>query len=160
MNIRFLSLLISFCFFMLAQMVFSDNGKQALILQLKDGSRVAYYLESYPKITFSGSDLLLTTSDIKVYYPFDELQKYTFEKQKPSSILSSSAAMSSVQLSKDNISFKGMSYGEQIAIFTMDGHKVVSQIVGSDGSCVISLKALPAGIYVVQYGKSNIKILK
>ena len=53
MNIRFLRLLSLSLVLTGAQIGLADEAKQALMLELRDGSRVAYYLESRPKVTFS-----------------------------------------------------------------------------------------------------------
>ena len=160
MNIRFLHFL--FLVFVLTkpQVGLADKPKQALMLELRDGSRVAYYLESRPKVTFSGSDLCLSTFDVEVSYPFSEVRKYTFEMADPSSVSAHSGGSSAVRVLSDGVQFSGLSSGAEVSVYAADGRRVLVRRAGSDGNCSVSLAIMPAGVYVIQYGKSNLKIMK
>lgn len=160
MNIRFLRLLSLSLILTGAQIGLADEAKQALMLELRDGSRVAYYLESRPKVTFSGSDLCLSTFDVEVSYPFDEVRKYTFEMADPTSVSAPSGGSSAVQVHSDGVRFSGLSSGAEVSVYAADGRRVLVRRAGSDGSCSVSLETMPAGVYVIQYGKSNLKMMK
>lgn len=160
MNICFLRLLSLSLFLSGAKICLADETKQILMLELRDGSRVAYYLESCPKVTFSGSDLCLSTFDVKVNYPFDEVRKYTFEMADPSSVSAPSSGSSVVQVHSDGVRFSGLSSSVEVSVYAADGRRVLVRRAGSDGNCSVSLETMPAGVYVIQYGKSNLKMMK
>lgn len=160
MNIRFLRLLSLSLALSASQIGLADEAKQALMLELRDGSRVAYYLESRPKVTFSDSDFCLSTFDVEVSYPFDEVHKYTFEMADPTAVSAPSGASSAVQVHSDGVRFFGLFSGEEVSVYAADGRRVLVRLVGSDGSCSVSLETMPAGVYVIQYGKSNLKMMK
>ena len=160
MSTRFLRLLSLFLFFIEVQISLADEAKQVLMLELRDGSRVAYYLESRPKVTFSGSDLCLSTFDVEVSYPFDEVHKYTFEIVDPTAVSAPSGGSSAVQVHSDGVRFSGLSSGAEVSVYAADGRRVLVRRAGSDGSCSVSLEAMPAGVYVIQYGKSNLKMMR
>lgn len=160
MSTRFLRLLSLFLVLIGAQISLADEAKQVLMLELRDGSRVAYYLESHPKVTFSGSDLCLSTFDVEVSYPFDEVRKYTFEMANPTAVSAPSGGSSAVQVHSDGVRFSGLSSGAEVSVYAANGRRVLVRRAGSDGSCSVSLEAMPAGVYVIQYGKSNLKMMK
>lgn len=60
--------------------------EQALVLQLSDGSRVVYFLETRPKVTFEDGRLVLSASGMEASYPLDQVRKYTFEMADPTSV--------------------------------------------------------------------------
>lgn len=160
MRIRFLRLF-SLCVILTgARSSHAEDLKQALMLELTDGSCVAYYLETRPKVSFNGTDLVLSASDVEVSYPFDKVRKYTFEMADPSSVSSPSGDGSSVQVLAEGVRFSGLPAGSEVAVYTADGRKVSSLRADADGSCRVSLSTMPAGVYVISYGKCNLKMMK
>ena len=157
MRIRFLRLFSLCVILTCARFSHAEDLKQALMLELTDGSRVAYYLETRPKVSFSGTDLVLSASDVEVSYPFDKVRKYTFEMADPSSVSSPSGDGSSVQVLAESVRF---SAGSEVTVYTADGRKVSSLRADADGSCRVSLATMPAGVYVISYGKCNLKMMK
>ena len=49
-----------------------------LFVWTKSGEKVAYLLSDRPVVSYSGSDLLLTTDEVSVAYPLSDLHKFTF----------------------------------------------------------------------------------
>ena len=160
MNIRFLSLLSLFLVLTGAQSSLADEAKQTLMLELRDGSRVAYYLESRPKVTFSGSNLCLSTFDVEVSYPFDEVCKYTFEMINPSSVSAPSNGSSAVQVNSNGVQFFGLSSDAEVSVYTADGRRILMRCADSNGNCSVSFEMMQTGVYVIQYEKSSLKITK
>lgn len=160
MNIRFLCLFSLFMFIPRVHVSFADDGKQALMLELKNGSRVAYYLDSRPKISFSASELLLSAFDVEVSYPFDEVLRYTFEESYATSVSNSMEKPVAVQIHEDEVSFSNLAPDTNVFVYTVDGRNVSTLRIGKSGNCRVSLENMPVGIYVIQYGKFNVKVVK
>ena len=160
MKIGFIRLLVLSGFLTVTAVSVAEDLKQALMLELTDGSRVAYYLETRPKVSFSGTDLVLSASDVEVSYPFDKVRKYTFELADPSSVSSPSGDGTSVQVLAESVRFSGLPAGSEVTVYTADGRKVSSLRAYADGSCRVSLATMPAGVYVISYGKCNLKMMK
>lgn len=160
MKIGFIRLLVLSGFLTDTAVSVAEDLKQALMLELTDGSRVAYYLETRPKVSFSGTDLVLSASDVEVSYPFDKVRKYTFEMADPSSVSSPSGDGSSVQVLAEGVRFSGLPAGSEVTVYTADGRKVSSLRADADGGCRVFLATMPAGVYVISYGKCNLKMMK
>ena len=160
MRIRFLRLFSLCVILTCARFSHAEDLKQALMLELMDGSRVAYYLETRPKVSFSGTDLVLSASDVEVSYPFDKVRKYTFEMADPSSVSSPSGDGASVQVLAEGVRFSGLPAGSEVTVYTADGRKVSSLRADTDGGCRVSLATMPTGVYVISYGKCNLKMMK
>ena len=160
MKIGFIRLLVLSGFLTDTAVSVAENLKQALMLELTDGSRVAYYLETRPKVSFSGTDLVLSASDVEVSYPFDKVRKYTFEMADPSSVSSPSGDGSSVQVLAEGVRFSGLPAGSEVTVYTVDGRKVSSLRADANGGCRVSLATMPTGVYVISYGKCNLKMMK
>lgn len=160
MKIGFIRLLVLSGFLTDTAVSVAEDLKQALMLELTDGSRVAYYLETRPKVSFSGTDLVLSASDVEVSYPFDKVRKYTFEMADPSSVSSPSGDGSSVQVLAEGVRFSGLPAGSEVAVYTADGRKVSSLRADADGGCRVSLSTMPTGVYVISYGMCNLKMMK
>lgn len=160
MKIGFIRLLVLSGFLTDTAVSVAEDLKQALMLELMDGSRVAYYLETRPKVSFNGTDLVLSASDVEVSYPFDKVRKYTFEMADPSSVSSPSGDGSSVQVLAESVRFSGLPAGSEVTVYTADGRKVSLLRADADGGCRVSLATMPAGVYVISYGKCNLKMMK
>ena len=145
MRIRFLRLFSLCVILTCARFSHAEDLKQALMLELMDGSRVAYYLETRPKVSFSGTDLVLSASDVEVSYPFDKVP---------------SGDGTSVQVLAESVRFSGLPAGSEVTVYTADGRKVSSLRADADGSCRVSLATMPTGVYVISYGKCNLKMMK
>lgn len=108
MRIRFLRLFSLCVILTCARSSHAEDLKQALMLELTDGSSVAYYLETRPRSASAVPTLVLSASDVEVSYPFDKVRKYTFEMADPSSVSSPSGDGSSVQVLAESVRFSGL----------------------------------------------------
>ena len=53
----------------------------------------------------------------------------------------------------------GLPDGANVTVYTVDGVEVLSS-KAVDGSCYVSLDALPNALYIINYNKTSIKFLK
>lgn len=135
--------------------------EQALVLQLRDGSRVVYFLETRPKVTFEDGRLVLSASGMEAGYPLDQVRKYTFEMADPTSVsVPGMVGTGGVQVTANGVYFTGLRVGTGVSVYTADGRKVSEVRAEADGGCRVSLQALPKGIYVIRNGVSTLKIMK
>ena len=57
----------------------TNEGGQRMVLLKKDGTKLYYDLHEEPVTTFSGGQLILTTSKTTAYFQLSEIIRYTFE---------------------------------------------------------------------------------
>jgi hypothetical protein len=57
----------------------TNDAGQRMVLLKKDGTKLYYDLHEEPVTTFSGGQLILTTSKTTAYFQLSEIIRYTFE---------------------------------------------------------------------------------
>ncbi len=138
----------------------ADENKQALVLTLKNGETVAWFLETQPKVSFSASELLLEAESTTVTYPLEEVGNYTFAMRTTGIHSIEKGTQGTVSVTQSEVRFAGMQAGTVASVYSADGRRLQTVSIASDGTAVISLAALSAGTYIINYGVSTCKILK
>ena len=57
----------------------ADETINSLVVWAKDGTKVAYALADKPKVTFTGTDLVITSNGIEVNYALENMVRFTYE---------------------------------------------------------------------------------
>ena len=140
--------------------VYGNSFKQALVLNFKDGSRIAYFLETRPVLSFQGLNLHVVSGDVAIDYPLSNISKHTFENIDPSAIAVYKVGTESIRVEGNKLVWSGLAVGQYIRIYTLDGQSVADIRIGNDGMGEYFLHSCPLGLYIIKYGKSTLKILK
>lgn len=134
---------------------------EAVFVWSKDGTKIGYVLQSTPKMTFSSTDLIITSDNLEIKYPLDKLPRFTFEKTENASV---SEIFSDVQnlfkITNHSIEFTNLSENIVVKIYSLDGMILVNESVREGGSHSISLDSLNCGLYVVSVNGITYKIVK
>lgn len=159
MNIRLLLTFILVC----AGQVFLNA--QQVIIKLSDGNSERISLLSSPKIQFTSSEFLISTSDCEIRYPLLDVKGYYFIPAQPSdgveeSELSESTDYPIIKIGRDVISITGLTNPVSIEIFNQNGTKVLDKRIVPDKINVLSLQTLSSGIYIARIGNRSIKFLR
>ena len=62
-----------------SMMAVADEAINSLVVWAKDGTKVAYALADKPKVTFTGTDLVITSNGIEVNYALENMVRFTYE---------------------------------------------------------------------------------
>lgn len=120
----------------------------ALSVNLKDGTKATYALSDKPKVTFSGSDMLITAASASTTYALADVATFTF---------SEIAAVDDVISDSDVVyRYDGETFeceGHDIRVFNLSGAQLL------EGRDSVSLESLAKGVYVVLAGKQAIKVV-
>lgn len=146
--------MISMCQFATA----ADEGDN-LVIKTKGGQSVTYYLSARPTVTFSGSNLVLKTSDVEVNYPIADIVEITFDLSTEIQKIKSDSQIS-FTINGNEIVANGLNKGEKMQLYTVDGKQVASTTTNADGAASVDISSLGRGAYVVKAGKKSYKILK
>lgn len=111
-------------------------------------------------LSFKGSVLHVVSGDVTVDYPLDQVWKHTFEEVEASAVTERHAGVGVVRVVGNQVRFSGLPSGQAVSVYSADGRQVACYRVGGDGCGELSLQACPAGLYVIKYGKSTLKIMK
>ena len=136
-----------------------------------------FLFTSEPKLTYqnvysngevTGQEIVITGKDVKGRFGQDELilskgsfEKVTFVYVNPSGI--------GKTLSDSHVTFKmtdghgleicGLTKGDKIGVYTLDGRKVASTKATADGKASIAISGSEAGtVYIVKTGKLSFKV--
>ncbi|MDO4160400.1 MAG: hypothetical protein Q4D41_08090 [Prevotellaceae bacterium] len=135
---------------MLAVTIGAFAEGHALKVSFTDGSSATYALSEKPKVSFSGQDMTITSSDASTSYPRSEIVKITFEEITTS--ITDVNDANNITYSFNNDIFEAE--GTEISVYSTSGSLVTK------GSDMVSLRSLQSGVYVVRAGKQSIKIRK
>lgn len=147
-------------FFCLQLYVLANKNTPTVEVWTKSGERIAYSLSEHPVITYSGMDLVLTTTHLTVNYPLAELHKFTFGTEATAIETISTLSDGQIRMSEEMLILSGFCPSEQVLIYNLKGQKVLNATISSDGSITIDLQSLATGIYVVKTGSITHKIIK
>lgn len=120
----------------------------ALSVNLKDGTKATYALSDKPKVTFSGSDMLITAASASTTYALADVATFTFSE---TSGIDEVIAGSDIVYRYDGNTFE--CEGQDIRVFNLSGAQLL------EGRDSVSLESLANGVYVVLAGKQAIKVV-
>lgn len=134
-------------------------AQTALIVHQKSGEVVYYSFSEQPKVTYSGTDLVLTTSKTKVEYPLANLLKFTFGDM-ANGVEDVMESKAEVKLGNGAIALTGAKPSSVVSIYNASGMLINSQTVDENGNAYLSSSNLAEGIYIIKSDNVTFKFMK
>ena len=134
-------------------------AQTALVVHQKSGEVVYFSFSEQPKATYSGTNLVLTTTKTTVEYPIANLLKFTFGDM-ADGIEDVTDAKADVKIDNDAIIITGTKVSADVSVFNVSGVKVCTKKADADGNAAISTSNLPNGVYVVKSNNVTFKFIK
>lgn len=143
-----------------------EKVQVTLIVELQDGTMHCYEAQEKPIVTFSAdaSVVITTGNSTLVEYAKDEFALIYFSEHK-----STKVDEVTVEAKKPVLTIRYVD-GETLEVltdckgmlrlFSISGNMVKSQYMTDEGSAIISLTDVPAGIYLLNISNQTIKIRK
>lgn len=157
MKKHLLLLLLLLCSFMTGTQVKAQNK---LVIYLNDGNTACFELSEHPKITFSGDSLCVVSPTTTIEIARIAVKNFTFEESEDyETSIDTPHNDVSITTSENSITLKGLTDGEVITVYGIDG-KVITKSIAVDGNCTIVLDNLSSGIYLININTTTIKYLK
>ena len=120
------------------------------------GDEESWALSDVRKITFNGTDVVITTTDgTSKTFAMDEISKMNFHTQ--ATAINDLKADAPVQFDGCILQVSAPN-GATVAVYTATGSLATKTVV--DGSGQVSLSDLPKGVYMVKIGNNITKVLK
>ncbi len=137
----------------------SSAQNQKLVVWFADGGKAYYDLEKLPKTTFENNNIVITTDDILIHYPLEDVIRYTLETDITG--INELHDNDIIIRQKDgNILLQNINGDISVKIFSLDG-VLLETINQSTDKCVfISLNNYMSGTYLLQVKDKTYKILK
>ena len=138
----------------------ADGGENAIIITSKDGSTVAYALSEKPNISFSSTDLIVTTGKIQIKYLLDNFSKITYDLPNSSVATISRPDESPFDISGNTLIFPGLKPGSSIAAYDISGKLILKQDIGEVCDYAVSIDSWGVGVYLVNVNGLTYKLMK
>lgn len=135
-------------------------AQTALIVHQKSGEVVYYSFSEQPKVTYLGTNLVITTSKTKVEYPLANLLKFSFGDMANSVGAVASESKTEVRLDNGAIAVTGAKPSSVLAIYNTNGMLINSHIVDENGNAYIFISNLTKGIYIIKSDNITFKFIK
>lgn len=130
-----------------------------LIVCAKDGTKTEYALTEKPVITFSKTNLIVSTKTVNISYSLDNFSHFTYESRNVTSV-ENILEPSSFNFSGDKLLFTNLNIDTSVSVYNLDGVLLISKHLVPNKNYAISLSDLQSGAYVVKANKSTYKIIK
>lgn len=138
-------------------------AQNAIAVYQNDGKVARFTFSEKPVVTYSGTDMVLTTTKTSVQYPIYMLKKLVFEDEVTRAVdIKDLEVKSSEQFSfkGETLSITGGEPQSFVYLFNMKGVKVGQFRLDSNGSVEIPTHALESDIYIVKTNSFSFKFRK
>lgn len=132
---------------------------QILVVNLTNGESVRISLTDNPKATFTDTNLVIETDLIKLSYSREEIANFKYENSSTGigDVVRDNDVI--IVLSDDNIIIANLKQDTTVKLISTDGVIVASVKPSIDGTANIMTSDFSPGIYIVNTGSINHKIL-
>lgn len=136
----------------------AQTERNALVFEMKDGASVTYFFTELPKLSFTAEDIVVTTRMYETSHPQKAVLRYVFTYKDPSSIVR--PQLEGFRRQGDIISIGNLNADDMVTVYSADGKLLLSVSANAHGSATVSLTLLPAGVYLIKYSDTTVKVLK
>ena len=150
-----LSLLL--CFGMYAK---AENNPTNLVVWAKDGTKVAYALAEKPKVTFTETDLVITTNGVEVNYSLEKMARFTYEHGDLNAITNLQTDETPFKIDGESLLFPALKANSTVSVYALNGTLIFKKTVRQNGEYAFPLSNLNAGVYMVNADGLTYKIVK
>ena len=149
-------------FFALTTMFGSAMADDGVWVERLNGTKQGFLFAEAPKITYSGNDLVMTTTKATATFPLADVRRVYFHDT-PTSIDSQHVADAQsplIRVGSGGAALSGFSPDAPVEVFDAFGRLISRHKTSADGTLSVSLTAHPTGIYIIKAEKTTLKIQK
>ena len=131
----------------------------AVVIWMKDGKSMSILLEDSPKVSRTGTDIVVKSERVEVHYPLTDYLKFTFEQKHDGSNVEPVIQGNRIyiQFSANRADISNLTPYEIVSVYSVNGMMELSSKAGPDGK--ISIPNLPGGIHILKANHTNIKFV-
>ena len=148
---------ILFLLLLLISIGVSAQERQALVVEMRDGSNVSFLLKEKPTITFTGKLMSIVSASSSSEIKRADVKQCYFAAVSTS--VEEVVCEAQADVSGNSVALSGLPANADVTVYSANGVQVLSE-KAVDGCCTISLDSLPNALYIVNYNNTSIKILK
>ena len=144
-----------------ALLVCSIFAQNTLTVHQKNGEQFSFGFEDKPVVTFTDTELIVTSTKTELRYELANVNKFTFDDVEDAVInIKSDASKASITLDEYEVSISGLEADAAIRLITSDGKLLQSYKADEAGSVTFSIAELPQGTYIITTESLSCKIIK
>lgn len=155
MKKAFMTCMMAFGFHLFAM---ADEATQ-LTVWMKDGTKVAFALSEKPEVTFSETELIITTKENN-HYALESIAKFTCDVIDTDRITDLQTDATGFSLNGESLLLVTPKANTTVSVHTLGGMLVFSKTVENPGEYSFPLSRLNAGAYMVTVNGITYKIVK
>ena len=137
----------------------AEDDQTVLHLIFKDGTSTWFLLTEQPVLTFTDTQLEVNSSTVSASYDFADIEEYRFADLTTALRPLSKNETRFVRQNNDNILIEGCP-AEAVSLYDLSGHRLAARMQQQSGGVSVSLRHLPAGIYLIRMNQQTIKVTK
>ena len=151
----------TFLFNLLMLIAVTVMGQNTLTVHQKDGQQFSFGFEDKPVVTFTDSELIVTSSKTELRYALAQVAKFTFDDIEDAVIsIKTDASKAVITLDEYTVSISGAKPDATVCLIASDGKQIQSYKTNQDGTTTFSIADLPEGTYIIASESLTVKILK
>lgn len=139
---------------------FAEDTRTTLVILANDGTKVAYSLYDKPKITFTKTEMVISTLSVEVRYKLENMSKFSYGGVELSSLTDIKTNNHPFKLDGESLLFPFLKSNSIVAIYNLNGNLIFNKITENEGQYTFPLSNLIKGVYIVKVNGINYKIIK
>ena len=145
---------------LLASVTVMADGPVQLNIHLVDGTVESIQLYTRPQVTFESDRVIFTSSVATFSYDAQQVLRFTYSGGSLSDKVASPDAGDLFRQQGEQILFDVTIKASDVQLFSEDGKRLPATIQTANGRPSLSLKHLPAGVYVLSVNGRTSKVVK
>jgi len=124
-----------------------------------DGEKALFAFADQPEVTYTTTDLVLTSTKISVQYPISQLKKIRFETVNAEEGIDEVLVDERISFRDGSIVITGGDPNSPVNIFTVSGTPVAKYRLDGSGDGIILTKGLSGNAYILTNGSLTFKFI-
>lgn len=134
-------------------------GGHAVVVQMKDNSKVSFRLSDEPRMTFDGTQVVMSTNSQRLEYLCQNISRVYIADDTADGISSPTSGRNlTVSILRGVLSVEGMLPGQAAAVYSIDGKLLEKANAGQTGALRINFRQFAGKILILRLGDKSIKI--
>lgn len=124
-----------------------------------DGQKALFAFADQPEVTYSATDLILTSTKTSVQYPISQLKKLAFEQADMPEGIDEVVADRRFSFRDGSIVIEGGDPNSLVTIYTVSGTMAAQYRLDGSGNAIIPTQGLSGTVYILSNGSITFKFM-
>lgn len=140
--------------------VMADELKTQFVIWSKTGTQVAYALIEKPKVTFTDTEVIITTNGVEANYDLEEMARFTYENNDITvSITNLETNKSNYKITDESLLFYALKANSNVSVYSHNGTLIFKRTICQNGDYAFTVSNLEKGVYIIKVNELTYKIV-